>query len=401
MLCVSVTRGAASPLPTAKTGFVTANGIKLHYLDWGGRGETILFLPGFNDSAHVYDHFAPHFTDRFHVIGLTRRGVGELDKPTDGYDASTRVEDIRQFLDALGIQRVILIGHSMAGDELTLFASRYPQRTMKVVYFDAACDRTPQGWLDGLSDPTYKPSIITRMRMEALGLPGASDIHVDKMPPPDEWAILVATHKAVFAFRQDYTKIHAPALAFYAVTASEHYPPSWLPKGADASVGAKAEAWWQQKGHALVRESVDQFRREIPHGEIVEFTDAQHYLFLGKTADEVAAKTRAFLLSDRAATQRPNQALERFCQKVLSQIADVSCSGESAYQRYLRVFKIIDDQDYDLGRMFNDPRRSFAWEQLCMIKAAGLLNDEEMSRFSAETQDSVRRFIGHLTRRSS
>jgi hypothetical protein len=45
-----------------------------------------------------------------------------------------------------------------------------------------------------------------------------------------------------------------------------------------------------------MRYSVEQFRREIPHGEIVELNDAQHYLFLGGTADEVAARTRAFLL---------------------------------------------------------------------------------------------------------
>jgi non-heme chloroperoxidase len=296
LLCISEVQAAAPPLSAPKTGLVTANGIKLHYLDWGGSGDTILFLPGFNDTAHVYDKFAPRFTDRFHVIGLTRRGVGESDKPKDGYDASTRVEDIRQFLDALGIERVILIGHSMAGDELTLFASRYPARTIKVVYYDAAYDRTPKGWLEGLSDPAYKPGIMTRMRMEALGIPGASDIHVDNMPPPEEWAILVATHKAIFAFRQDYTKIQAPALAFYAATASEHYPSQWLPEGAGASVRAKAEAWWQEKGHALMREPVEQFRREIPHGEIVEFSEAQHYLFKGDTADEVVAKTRAFLL---------------------------------------------------------------------------------------------------------
>src|SRR5437762_617846 len=111
IFAVAQSLAAASPLP-AKDGFVRANGIKLHYVDWGGSGETVLFLPGFNDSAHVYDHFARSFVDRFHALGLTRRGVGESDKPKDGYDASTRVEDIRQFLDALGIKRVILIGHS-------------------------------------------------------------------------------------------------------------------------------------------------------------------------------------------------------------------------------------------------------------------------------------------------
>jgi non-heme chloroperoxidase len=311
LLCMSALRAVASPLPAPKTGFVTANGIKLHYLDWGGSGDTILFLPGFNDTAHVYDQFAPRFTDRFHVIGLTRRGIDESGKPKDGYDASTRVEDIREFLDALHISKVTLIGHSMAGDELTLFASRYSLRVIKVVYLDAAYDRTPEGWIAGLSDPTNKPGMMQRMRMEALGMPGASDIHVDKMPPPDEWAILVATHKAVFAFRQDYTKVHAPALAFYAVTANRHYPSHWLADGADAGVRAKAEAWWQAKGHALMRTSVEQFRREIPHGEIVELNDAKHYVFCGDTADQVAVKIREFLLDNRAGMLRPNQPMQR------------------------------------------------------------------------------------------
>jgi non-heme chloroperoxidase len=244
----------------------------------------------------VYDHFAPRFADHFHVIGLTRRGVGESDKPADGYDASTRVEDIRQFLETVGIRKVCLIGHSMAGDELTLFATRYPDRVTKLVYLDAAYDRTREGYLAGLTDPTNKPSMMQRMRMEALGTPEAADIPVEKMPPAKEWAILVATQKAVFAFRPDYTKVQAPALAFYAVTANRHYPSHWLPDSADARVRAKAEAWWKKKGYALMREPVEQFRREIRHGEIVELDDAKHYVFTGDTADEVAAKIREFLL---------------------------------------------------------------------------------------------------------
>ena len=298
--CISASRSAASPLHTntsaPKSGFVTANSIKLHYLDWGGTGETILFLPGFNDTAHVYDHFAPRFADHFHVIGLTRRGIGESDKPADGYDVSTRVEDIRHFLETVGIRKVCLIGHSMAGDELTLFATRYPDRVTKLVYLDAAYDRTREGYLAGLTDPINKPGMMQRIRMEALGMPGATDIPVERIPPAKEWAILVATQKAVFAFRPDYTRVQAPTLAFYAVTGNQHYPSHWLPDGADAGVRAKAEAWWKEKGHSLMCESVERFRREIPHGEIVELHDAKHYVFTGDTADEVAAKIREFLL---------------------------------------------------------------------------------------------------------
>ncbi len=301
LTALPVAAPSADPPPAevaaTTSGFVTANGIKLHYLDWGGHGDTLVFLAGFDDTAHVYDDFAPQFTDRFHVLGLTRRGYGESDKPVTGYDASTRVEDIHGFLDALQIARASFVGHSMAGDELTLFASRYPDRVNKLVYYDAAYDRTPESWLDGLSDPGYEPGKTTKMRLEALGrAEEAAKIKVKDLPPPDAWAIRVATHKAVFAFRPDYTKVQAPALAFYAVSANRHYPASWLPDDADASYRAKEEAWWQGHGGALKRLGPDQFRRQIAHGEVVEYENASHYLFTGSTAQEVAQRTREFLL---------------------------------------------------------------------------------------------------------
>src|SRR5438093_10055413 len=125
-----------------KTGFVTVNGVRLHYLDWGGAGETLLFLHGMGGTAHFYDDFAPRFTNQFRVLGLTRRGHGESETAETGYDTATLVEDIRQFLDALKIRLVVLAGHSFAGDELTRFAVVHPDRVIKLVYLDAAYDRT-------------------------------------------------------------------------------------------------------------------------------------------------------------------------------------------------------------------------------------------------------------------
>jgi pimeloyl-ACP methyl ester carboxylesterase len=127
-----------------KSGFITANGVKLHYLDWGGKGETMLFLHGIGDTAHIFDDFAPKFTNQFRVLGLTRRGHGESEIPDSGYDTATRVEDIHQFLDALNISRVVLVGFSAAGGEVTMFAGKYPERTIKAVYLDAIFDAEGQ-----------------------------------------------------------------------------------------------------------------------------------------------------------------------------------------------------------------------------------------------------------------
>src|SRR5438045_579656 len=82
-----------------KSAFLMVNNVKLHYLDWGGKGDTLLFLHGMGDTAHIYDELAPKFTNQFRVLGLTRRGHGESAIPETGYDTATLVEDIRQFLD--------------------------------------------------------------------------------------------------------------------------------------------------------------------------------------------------------------------------------------------------------------------------------------------------------------
>jgi pimeloyl-ACP methyl ester carboxylesterase len=274
-----------------KSGFVTANGIKMHFLDWGGTGDPLLLLAGFASDAHIFDDFAPKFTDRFHVIALTRRGFGESDKPATGYDINTRVEDIRQFLDALKIKRANIVGHSMSGDEMTVLASLYPKRVGKLVYLDAAYNRKQAAEL-ALSDPTAPP-VWKRLTMEALDSPEAANIVVKDMPPREVWENYKAIVKALYTFHPDYTKVKAPILAFYVT--SERYP-FQLPPQADEATRRKADEWWLKNGVPYTRASIEQFRREAPRGQLIEMKDANHYIFLGQTAPQVVRQTREFLL---------------------------------------------------------------------------------------------------------
>lgn len=288
------TDGAARPADRSPhtSGRIQANGIQQHYLDWGGKGEVLLLLTGFGDDAHVFDDFAPKFTDRFHVIGLTRRGFGESDKPETGYDTATRVEDIRRFLDARKIEKVSLVGHSLAGDELTLFAGKYPQRVRKLVYLDAAYDRRDVGKLLR-SDPATPP-LWKRLDREVQGSPDAAKVVVDpkEMPPPDVWRVLVATIKASATFRPEYRRVTAPALAFYALP--EHHEA--VTPTMDAATRRRLDAWHVANALPYVRRNIAQFRRETaPRGQVVEMKGAVHYLFQGKTAGEVVRQTRAFL----------------------------------------------------------------------------------------------------------
>src|SRR5262249_6864891 len=85
-----------------KVTFVTVEpGVQLEVLDWGGTGEALVLLAGMGDNAHVFDQFAHQFTDRFHVIGITRRGFGRSSQPAHGYDLDTRARDDIAVLDKL------------------------------------------------------------------------------------------------------------------------------------------------------------------------------------------------------------------------------------------------------------------------------------------------------------
>ncbi len=119
--------------------FVTvARGVNLEVLDWGGSGEVMVLLTGSGDNAHVYDYFAFQFTDFFHVIGITRRGWLPSSQPEKGYNVETRAADDIKVLDALGIQKAVFVGHSVAGSELSEIAVKYSTYVDKLVYLDAA-----------------------------------------------------------------------------------------------------------------------------------------------------------------------------------------------------------------------------------------------------------------------
>lgn len=115
------------------SGAVQVSGIKLGYLDWGGCGSPLLLLPGLGDTPHIFDALAPRLTGHHHVLGLNRRGHGDSDTPHTGYDPITLASDIAAFLKALDLQEVTLVGHSIAGNEMTALAAAGDPRLTSLI----------------------------------------------------------------------------------------------------------------------------------------------------------------------------------------------------------------------------------------------------------------------------
>jgi non-heme chloroperoxidase len=145
LLVLSVTRVlfAQEPVPWHDPSlhlvqFVTVDDdVKLEVLDWGGSGRPIVLLAGLGNTAHVFDDFAPKLTSEYHAYGITRRGYGASSAPASGYSADRLGDDVLAVLDALKLNRPVLVGHSIAGEELSSIGSRYPERVAGLIYLDA------------------------------------------------------------------------------------------------------------------------------------------------------------------------------------------------------------------------------------------------------------------------
>ncbi len=76
--------------------FFDSDGIRLHYIDYGGEGPPLVLLAGLGGTAQLFRGLAPRLAGRFRVTALTRRGHGRSERPETGYELDTLVEDIRR-----------------------------------------------------------------------------------------------------------------------------------------------------------------------------------------------------------------------------------------------------------------------------------------------------------------
>lgn len=133
------TLGAGLALAATPTGHtLTVNGAKLEYLDWGGKGPTMIFLAGFGDRPYIYNDLAPEFTSRFEYLGLTCRGHGKSERTATGYTLDELTSDISEFIKTLDFREVTLVGHSYAGLRIMRLAELYPQMIRRAVLLDSA-----------------------------------------------------------------------------------------------------------------------------------------------------------------------------------------------------------------------------------------------------------------------
>jgi esterase len=124
------------PTPTDK--FVKADGLRIHYLDWGDPSRpAIVMLHGLRSFAHAWDPVARRFADTYRILAVDQRGRGDSDwSRTADYHPNAYVSDLEHLVDEVGLKSFILMGHSMGGSNTVIYASRHPDRVKAAIVVD-------------------------------------------------------------------------------------------------------------------------------------------------------------------------------------------------------------------------------------------------------------------------
>ena len=303
---------AGLPIRQESTAYRSAlaelGGITLHYLDWGGSGEVLLFLAGGGQTAYEMAGLADRFKDSHRVLALTRRGTGESSHPDSGYTIDDHVSDIIGFLDELGVAWATLVGHSMAGAEMTRVAELYPSRVHRLVYLDATFDYA--GYAQMVAANPHPRTTARDVGVSDLAsLREYSRTHIygfwsDSLEADLRASVQSSAHPDLTAaFIEDamrrpnnYSAVFAPALAFVVVEGFADWAPADY-SAATPEMRAEMEEYFRTVRQPWGRAGADRFSREIRNGKVIELA-ASHHFFIPHE-DRVVREMTAFFAQTR------------------------------------------------------------------------------------------------------
>jgi N-formylmaleamate deformylase len=122
--------------PRGASAFVEANGLRHHYLEYGAGGAEILILPGITSPAITWEFVAEELAPDHRVLVLDIRGRGLSDKPDCGYASTDYARDVSAIAAALGLERPIVLGHSMGARIAAAFGALYPKERGPLIVVD-------------------------------------------------------------------------------------------------------------------------------------------------------------------------------------------------------------------------------------------------------------------------
>lgn len=126
-------------------GHVQANGLRLHYEQWGDGPRAVIALHGTSLHGKVWDWLAEALGPEYRLIGLDQRSHGDSERaPDGGYTVDHYGADLEAFIDRLGLERVALVGSSLGSRVALLYAARHPERVQAMALLDLSFEMPTQ-----------------------------------------------------------------------------------------------------------------------------------------------------------------------------------------------------------------------------------------------------------------
>ena len=123
---------------------VKGDGIGINLAIWEGRGKPILCIHGITANCRCWDTLAQALAPEYHIIAMDLRGRGQSDKPSRGYALDYHLKDINCLLDDLGLERAVIMGHSLGAFIGLAFSADYPERVDRLILVDGGGDLSPE-----------------------------------------------------------------------------------------------------------------------------------------------------------------------------------------------------------------------------------------------------------------
>lgn len=268
---------------------VSVNGLRLHYLEWGIAGrQPMLLLHGGSAHAHWWDFLAPRFIDHYHVLALDLRGHGDSQwaNPPE-YGLSAHADDVRRFIETLGLTDLVLAGHSFGGLVAITCAPRVIEHLASLITIDIGGRISKRGVrymsaLRLLPHPVYASAdeAIRRFRL----LPTANGARPE-----------VLAHMARHAIRQrgDGTW----TLKFDRRTLGNTTPCDLVPVMQTLRVPMLVVRG--SESTYFTAHGLGELAAVVPHARTVEIAGAHHHVMLD-APEALADAVRSFLVSVRA-----------------------------------------------------------------------------------------------------
>jgi len=253
------------------------NGIRMPYLEKGDpRGTVLIMLHGIADSCRAFEPILPYIPEQIHAYALTLRGHGDASRPESGYSTDDFAEDLGMFMDALEIDKAVMLGASSGGFPARRFALKHPERVTGLILLGSpsALRENPMAqdlWnsaISRLTDPV-DPEYVRRF---------SQGINSDKIPD-------------AFAERMLNENLKLPARVWrgtFEGIMQETFP------GELEKIRAVTIIIWGDKDTVIDREDQEKLAKAIRNSRLAVLSGLGHLLYW-EEPERVAAEINEFM----------------------------------------------------------------------------------------------------------